>query len=424
LSAAALADLRTIELAGERSALAGKLLADMGADVVVIEPPAGAAMRAYAPFVDDAPDPEKSLYFWHYHTSKRGVTLDLDSEHGRSLLLRLVADADVLIESEAPERLTSLGLQYSDLARVNERLIHVSVTPFGPSGPRAHDPATDLTLLAGGGPAWSCGYDDHALPPVRGGGNQAHHTASHFAVLSLLVALLAREQNGRGQHIHVNMHAAANVTTEAASYDWLVAKSTVQRQTGRHAAPRPSLPTQVICADGKYVNTGLPPRRGVEFAAVLEWLEALGLRDGFPEAVFLEQGAERERIDLFRIAESEELIAIFSAGREAMNLIAANVSAYDFFVGAQQRGLAAGIVYAPEEVLADPHFVARGFPVEVEHPELGRAVTYPGAPYRFERTPWRISRRAPRLGEHNDEVYGALGFDPAELERLRAERVI
>src|SRR5205823_10483606 len=99
----------------------------------------------------------------------------------------------------------------------------VSITPFGQTGPRSDEPATDLTLLATGGPVWSCGYDDHSLPPVRGGGNQAMHTGGHFAVMSLLVAVIAREAGGPGQHIDVNLNAAANVTTAFASYAWLAA---------------------------------------------------------------------------------------------------------------------------------------------------------------------------------------------------------
>jgi crotonobetainyl-CoA:carnitine CoA-transferase CaiB-like acyl-CoA transferase len=123
----------------------------------------------------------------------------------------------------------------------------------------------------------------------------------------------------------------------------------------------------------------------------------------------LPRGAPRDSLDLSKLAEDPELTAIFGAGREAQNLIASRLSAYDFFIGSQQRGLPVGIIYAPEEVIEDPHFVERGFPVEVEHPELGRSFVYPGAPYRFERSPWQISRRAPRLGEHNAEILGALG---------------
>jgi crotonobetainyl-CoA:carnitine CoA-transferase CaiB-like acyl-CoA transferase len=168
------------------------------------------------------------------------------------------------------------------------------------------------------------------------------------------------------------------------------------------------MPSQIRCADGRHVNTGVPPRSPADFRAVHAWIEELGLLDEYPEAFLLELGGQRERIDLSKIREDEELQAIFGAGREAQNLIASRVSAHDFFLGSQERGLAVGVIYSPEEVMEDPHFAARGFRVEVEHPERGQSFVYPGAPYRFERSPWRISRRAPRLGEHNDAVLGPL----------------
>ena len=404
----ALSDLRVVELSSERGAFAGKLLGDMGAEVIVVEPPEGDPLRACGPFLDDEPGPERSLSWWHYNTSKLGVTLDLESETGRERFRRLVASADLLIECEPPGRMTELGLDYADLKKLRQDLIMVSITPFGRAGPRSQDHATDLTVLAGGGPVWSCGYDDHSLPPVRGGGNQGYHTGCHFAVMSALVALLVRHETGVGQHIDVSMHAAANVTTEAASYDWLVAQSTVQRQTGRHAAPRMTQESQIRCADGRYVNTGVPPRSPPEFGALYAWIEELGLLEEFPEAFLLKLGQERERIDLSRLGEDEELRTIFGAGREGQNFIAGKVSAYDFFVGSQERGLPVGIIYSPEEVMEDRHFVARGFRVEVEHDHLGRSFTYPGAPYVFHGSPWRIQRRAPLLGEHNEQVFSAL----------------
>ena len=404
----ALSDLRVIELSSECGAFAGKLLGDMGAEVIVVEPPEGSSQRACGPFLDDEPGPERSLSWWHYNTSKLGVSLDLESETERERFRRLVASADLLIECEAPGRMAELGLDYSDLQKLRQDLIMVSITPFGRAGPRSQDHATDLTVLAGGGPVWSCGYDDHSLPPVRGGGNQGYHTGCHFAVMSALVALLVRHETGVGQHIDVSMHAAANVTTEAASYDWLVAQSTVQRQTGRHAAAHMTQESQIRCADGRYVNTGVPPRAPPEFAALYAWIEELGLLEEFPEAFLLKLGQERERIDLSMIREDEELRTIFGAGRLGQNLVASKISAYDFFVGSQERGLPVGIIYSPEEVMEDRHFVARGFPVEVEHDNLGRSFTYPGAPYVFHGSPWRIQRRAPLLGEHNEQVFAAL----------------
>ena len=408
--AQALGGLRVIELSHERSAFAGKLLADMGADVIVVEPPGGSALRRWGPFVDDVPDPERSLAWWHYNTSKRGMVVDLEEEAGRERFRRLVAGADLVLEAEDPGRLAEAGLDYEDLAR--PELIWVSVTPFGRAGPGRADLTTDLTVLAAGGPVWSCGYDDHTLPPVRGLGFQGYNTACHYAVMSALTALVARGVTGEGQFVDVSMHAAANVTTEMASYNYLVQGTTVQRQTGRHALETLSMPSQVRCADGRYVNTGVPPRQPREYAGLLAWLQELGIAGDFPEAVFLEMGAKRDFVDLSKIGEDDEVTAIFGAGREALNCVAGRLSAYDFFLGAQRAGLPVGVIYAPEEAFEDPHFVERGFPTAVEHPELGRTVCYPGAPYRFEKTPWRISRRAPRLGEHTDEVLAELAETP------------
>jgi crotonobetainyl-CoA:carnitine CoA-transferase CaiB-like acyl-CoA transferase len=396
-----------VELSHERAAFAGKLLADMGADVIAVEPPEGSALRRWGPFVDDRPDPERSLAWWHYNTSKRGVVLDLDTDAGRGSFRRLVERADLVLEAEDPGRLAVLGIDYADLAR--PELIWVSVTPFGRDMPGRADLTTDLTLLAAGGPVWSCGYDDHTLPPIRGLGFQGYNTACHYAVMSALTALIQRGVSGEGQFVDVSMHAAANVTTEMGSYNYLVQRTTVQRQTGRHAMETLSMPSQVRCADGRYVNTGVPPRQPREYAGLLHWLRELGVADDFPEAVFLEMGAKRDFVDLSKIGQDDEITAIFGAGREALNFVASRLSAYDFFVGAQRAGMPVGVIYAPEEAFEDPHFVARGFQTPVEHPELGRSVRYPGAPYRFEKTPWRIARRAPRLGEHTEEVLHELG---------------
>ena len=419
-----LSSLKVIEWCDESGTYAGKLLADAGADVVKIEPPAGDPTRHYEPFLHDEPDSERSLWFWHYNTSKRGITLDLEQERGRELFRRLVADADVVLESQRPGRMAELGIDYADLRGSNPSLLWVAITPFGRDGPRAHEEATDLTLLAGGGPCWSCGYDDHSLPPVRGGGNQGYQTGCHYAVMALLVALVHRDLTGIGQFIDVNMHAGQNVTTEAGSYEWLVANETVQRQTGRHAGVNPSMPSQVQCTDGVYVNTGFPPRTPAQFGLVYEWLEQEGLIEQCEAAPILLAAAEGEPFQLSQMATDDTIRAKFAAGREAMNVLAEHLTGYEFFTGGQERGFQLGIIYAPEDVMEDVHFKARGFVVEVDHPEVGESFRYPGAPYIFEKSPWRLTRRAPQLGEDNSEVYGALGLSSADLDALRREGVI
>ena len=402
----ALDHVRVIELANERISWLGKLLADMGADVILVEPPDGDPTRNYPPFINDDPSAQ-SLYFLHYNTSKRSITLDLDDPNDQAAYRELVATADVVIESERTTRLSSLGLDYADLSVNNPKLIHAAVTPYGRNEPLSDIPTTDLTLMAAGGPPWSCGYDDHSLPPVRGWGNQAFHTGSHFAYMSILTALLYREASGEGQFIDVSITAALNVTTEAASYTHLINGGEVQRQTGRHAATRPTGDTQMICADGRHVNTGVPPRTSGEFGKLHQWMLTLELEEEFPEIVFLELGAQwNGPFDLSKIGEDDEVTAIFSAGRDALKLIATKVSAYDFFIGCQNAGIAVGPINAPEEVFEDPHFIARGFQVPVEHADLGREIVYPGAPYKLPASPWRISSPAPRLGQHNAEILG------------------
>ena len=187
----ALNGVRVIEIANERVSLAGKLLADMGAEVILVEPPGGDPSRGYPPFVDQDPT-QPSLHFLHYNTNKKSVVLDLEKQRDAHRYRQLVAGADVVLEAEPTTRLKALGLDYVDFATHQPQLIHVALTPFGRKDPRSDLPQTDLTLMAAGGPPWSCGYDDHGLPPVRGWGDQAHHTGSHFACMSILTALLAR----------------------------------------------------------------------------------------------------------------------------------------------------------------------------------------------------------------------------------------
>ncbi|MEM7100986.1 MAG: CoA transferase [Pseudomonadota bacterium] len=399
--------IRVIELANERIAFAGKLMADMGADVVLVEPPQGDPTRGYPPF--DGQTGNKSLYFWHYHTNKRSMILDLDKAEDLDHLRKLISQADVLLETEPIQRLAQLGLDYQDTSPENPGLIHIAVTPYGRDAPESDLPQTDLTLMAAGGPPWSCGYDDHSLPPVRGWGNQAFHTGSHFAYMSALTALLYRGESGAGQFIDVSITAALNVTTEAASYAWHVCEATVQRQTGRHAAVVPTGETQMLCADGKHVNTGVPPRFPREFQNLLTWMKSLNLDKEFPETVFLEMGAAWEgQFDLSKIGEDDTITAIFSAGRDGLKLIAQTVSAYEFFVGCQEAGLAVGIIYSPEEVYEDEHFKARGFQASLQHPGRSEPVRYPGAPYKLPASPWSLRHPAPELGEHTQEILSSL----------------
>jgi crotonobetainyl-CoA:carnitine CoA-transferase CaiB-like acyl-CoA transferase len=368
----------------------------MGADVVKVEPPGGNLTRRFGPFVDDVPHPERSLYFWHYNSGKRSLVLDLRRADGRACLLELLSHADVFIETLAATQKGALGLDYDALAFSNPGLIQVSVTPFGNAGPyvEAGYRTTDLVTMALGGPMQSCGYDleDGDLPPVRPGPYHSYHTASHYAYVAALVALWEREESGRGQFIDVSAQAALAVTVEFASTHWEYDRAILRRQTGRHAGRTPTARTQYLCADGKYVNLGVP-RDEATWEKLLSYLRSKGL------------AAE---VDTARFRDPERRMELGSIVLGLLEVLTANLTSEEVFHLGQSLGLTWGAVRAPEDWLEDPHAAERSFFQAVEHPEIGRTLHYPGPPYKFGETPWRIRRRAPRTGEDTDAVLAEL----------------
>ena len=380
--------------------IGGRVLAELGAEVIVVERPEGSPQRMRPPFVDDEPGVDRSLRWWSGNVGKRSVTIDLQSPSSVETLRRLIASADVVIA--AGDRLAGDAIRFADIASTQPGLIWVSVTPFGLDSPRAAQPVSDLTMLAGAGPIWNCGYDDHSIPPMRGSGDQSANVGGMYAAIGALIALSHRDHTGMGQLVDVNVTAACNVTCEQTTYHWLVNRAVCQRQTGRHAYPTPSSPVQVRCADGRYATTGVLPRQPADYGKLTQWLDELGLTDELPEAVFLELAASRDTpVELALIGEDDETTAILSAARDAITLIASRLSAKEYFVASQRRGFPAGAILPPEEGFDDEHTVARGMHVPVEHAELGRTVVYPGAPYLFSASATTRPSRAPLLGEHD-----------------------
>ena len=406
-----LADLRVIEVGGEIGEWCGKLLADLGADVIKIEPPSGAAEREIGPFYQDVPDAERSLHFWHYNTSKRGITPDLETEDGRALFRRLVATADVLLESFPPGYLPSLGLGYAELHELNARLVMCSLTPFGQDGPWRDYQTSDLIHLGAGGQMASSGYDAvdvPAQPPIAPGGGNAWHIGSHFAYIAIMGTMFDRGLSGEGQYIDATVHGACALTTEGGVTQWIYNRQVVQRQTGRHAAPQPTPPAQFLCSDGRYVNT-------LTFALQLNPRGLERLADWFDTHDLAEDLKDPKYGDPQVVTDSAPHVL------EVMTRFMAALPSETIYHEAQERGFALGPIRAPEEVLEDEHFRDRKFFVDVEHPEIGRTLTYPGAAAIYGASPWRISRRAPHIGEHNAEVFGELGVSALELAALREE---
>src|SRR5262247_169843 len=249
--------LRVLELADEKGQFCGKLLADLGADVVKIEPLGGEATRRVGPFLDDVPHQDRSLSFWYYNTSKRGVTLNLDVAEGRQLFRRLAATADVIMETFPPGHLTSLDLSYQTLSAQNPGLIMCSLTPFGQTGPWRAYLSSDLLHMAAGGEMASSGYDEADVPnapPIAPGGGNAWHMGCHYAYMAIMAALVYRTVSGRGQYIDISIHEACALTTEAAIANYVYRGETLVRQTGRHHSPGPAPRTQFRAKDGRYVT--------------------------------------------------------------------------------------------------------------------------------------------------------------------------
>lgn len=410
-----LAGLRVLELADEKGQFCGKLMADLGADVIKIEPPGGQNTRAVGPFLDDIPHRERSLSFWHYNTSKRGITLNLETADGRALFQRLAPTAGVILETYPAGYLPSLGLGYEGLARLNPKLIMCSLTPFGQTGPWRDYQSCDLLHLAAGGQMASSGYDPEDVPdapPVAPGGGNAWHIGGHYAYIAILAALYYRDMTGLGQYIDASIHEACALTTEGAVAIYLSTGEVVQRHTGRHASPDQSTRIQFATKEGGWVNvtrsgSNLTPSR---LRRLAEWMDSYGLAQDLLDKKYQDPAVIQK--NAFHIT---EVMANFFA----------HVPQEEAWHGGQQRDYPWGAVRSMDEILGDSHLQDRGFFVEVEHPELGRSFTYPGPAAIYNGSPWRISRRAPLIGEHNQEVLcGELGLSQQELAALAESGVV
>ena len=400
----ALSGRRVLELADEKGAYCGKLLADLGADVIKLEPPGGDRSRRRPPRVRARSGREESLSFLYLNTSKRGVTLDLQQPEGRALFVKLASRADLVVETLAPGTLESLDLGYESLRQGNARLVLTSITGFGQTGPHRDFRSSDLVASALGGAMTVTGEEED--PPVRLAGSQAHVTASTVAAASSLIALLATSQSGEGQHVDISIQeVTASVTHICGVGKWLDDGIIPRRQgTGLfHSVPSGAY----ACQDG---SVYLMVNRPLHWTALARWIhEVTGNReilDPMFEGASSNRQPYRELLDVF-IADFTARLTVEEAYREG-----------------QSRHIAITPVNTAAVVAEDPHLASRGFFEEVDHPTAGR-LTYPGAPYRHSETPWRIQRPAPTPGQHNREIYcDELGLSEAALRTLEAGGVI
>lgn len=389
-----LAGVTVLELGdGALTAFGGKLLADLGADVITVEPPGGVAMRRIPPFHDDAPDSDRSLHFWFYNGSKRSVLLDEDAADTRNRLRDLVRGATVVLDGLATPLPSRFGISAADLERDLPGLVYCRVSPFGDTGPWSGHRSSDLVQLALGGVMASCGYDDvPGAPPIAPSGGQSGHLVGIAVATGVLAALLHRRRTGRGQVVDIAAHDVVSVSTEMAFAYWEYQHVNPRRQTGRHARPYDSPPWNHRCRDGKYFCT-LPLYLGDErFAAMAAWFDEHGLADDLLEPIYARRADRASRMD-----HVIDVIARFCAAHDSDYL----------FTEAQKRRLPWAPVNSPHDLIGDPHLADRRAWCVVHHDDAGVALTHPGAPYRMSATPWRTPTAAPRLGQHTEEVLRA-----------------
>ena len=426
-TASALDDVRVLDLAGEPGMYCGKLLADLGADVIKIEPPGGDPARRIGPFYHDEAHPNKSLYFFGLNSSKRSITLDIATADGQDLLKRLLPKTDVVVETFPPGYLDSLGLGYSDLCRIKPDIILCSITGFGQRGPHSHYQAPDIVPVAMSGIMYIAGFPE--IAPSYPYGNQSHYCGSIQATAGILMALLHRDASGEGQQVDVSRQEALSINQETAMQYWDVRRELRRRVGGERRMPGMGVHP---CKDGHIMMMVGVPGFGAPWPTLVQWMADEGKAEDLQEERWQDilreinmqlitqlfaPEADPELVAAWkdRLAHIEEVLLEFLAGHTKREL----------YEEGQARGLLIAPVNNPKDIVENAQLNHRRWFTPIEHAELGTAITYPGPPYHLSETPWRIQRQAPQVGEHNEEVYcGELGLSKEQMSVLSAAGVI
>jgi crotonobetainyl-CoA:carnitine CoA-transferase CaiB-like acyl-CoA transferase len=400
--AGALSSLKIVEVGEMASApYCSKLLADMGAEVVKVERPgAGDRARIRGPFPGDIPHPEKSGLFLYLNTNKRGVTLDIAQPEGFEILEKLVADADVLVHNVTPPEMDRVGLTYERMRRANPKLIMTSIAPFGMSGPYRDYRAEDMTLWSAGGVSALNGAPQFPqLPPLKAAGQQAGYQGGAHAAVATMGAAFAALRDGAGQHVEVSVQESVAAILEMTFEYWPYMKMISTRWGQKPLAPV----SPMLCKDGFIFLCCIEEHQWRSFVDIMgnpEWAN---------EEIFKDRLVRAVNWDALKV-----LLEPWVSQQTVLGL----------YRMAQERRVPFAPVSTMGDLLNSEHLKARGFFAEIAQPVAGKHL-YPGAPLKYERTPWEIRRPAPTLGQHNQEVFGSqLGLSQARLGELKRKGVI
>jgi crotonobetainyl-CoA:carnitine CoA-transferase CaiB-like acyl-CoA transferase len=411
-----LAPYRALDLSDEKGWLCGKLLGDLGADVIILERPGGDPSRNIGPFYHDIPDPEKSLYWFAFNNNKRGITLDIETKDGQEIFKRLVEGADFVIESFSPGYMDNLGIGYQVLSEINPGIIMTSITPFGQTGPYKDYLASDLVVMAMSGVQYL--YGDPDRPPVRISFPQAYLHAGADAFVGTLIALYHRELTGEGQYVDTSAQESTMVATFNAIAYWDLNRDILKRTGVLEAtmsAPGVSWHMVWPCKDGYVTYAVMGGSSGAKSnKGITEWMNSEGMHDEYLNNMDWDNYNAVKITQEIQDRINQPLFEFFRRHTRQ-----------ELFDGAVERGIMLYPVNTIEDIMNDPQLKARDFWQKVNHPELSTTITYPGAWMKSSNASVGVRRRAPLIGEHNRDVYqGELGLSRQELCVLKQASII
>lgn len=412
-----LSSYRVLDLTDEKGFLCGKMLADLGANVIKIEKPGGDPSRNIGPFYQDSPDAEKSLYWWAYNLNKKGITLDIETADGQDIFKRLVAKADFVIESFRVGYMNKLGLSYSALSEINPKIVMTSITPFGQTGPYSSYEASDIIGLAMGGFMYVTGDPDRS--PLRVSFDQAYNFSAAHAAAGTLAAHYYRQSTGKGQHVDVSIQQCVARIPYTGLCFWIMQKRNLQREgQRRRGASQNAIQRQTWpCKDGHMSFILLGGGAGKKTnVALVDWMDREGMADDFLKAF------DWDNFDM-----SSTTQETYDRIEGPMGEFFLKHTMAELYEGAVERAIMVFPALSAAGITKNPQLKARGFWSQVEHPELCTSFTYPGAWLKLANASpsGEQQSRAPLIGEHNLEIYeGDLGIARDKLMTLKQAGVI
>lgn len=412
-----LAGNRALDLTTRKGHLCGRILADLGVEVIKVEPPGGDEGRSHGPFWGEKPHPEKSLPWFVYNLGKKGITLNIENVEGRELLKRLILKSDFIIESFSPGYMEKLGLGYDAIREINRGIIFTSITPFGQSGPYADFQASDLVSMAMGGFMYLTGDSDR--PPISLSFPVADTLASVQATLGSLIAFHYRQQTGVGQYVDVSIQESVTNTLTNALPTWELNKILTKRvgpfffrgSASHEAHQRVVWP----CKDGNIVFMAFGGKVGAKAnRALVNWMNEEGMADDFINAVDWNLYTPFQSSTEYTRSIEDAFARFFKAHtREELQ------------DGAHHRDIFLHPAVEVKDIISSPQLKARDYWIDIAHPELGTAITYPGTFAKFSKSPLKIGDRAPLIGEHNHEIYNdVMGLSPVEIQEFKNKGII